>query len=114
MISGSDCSLYIDVMQETVRQHYVEGEQTAPIIDQEVIFVTIQSLPHVILKGFLLVDRNIRGRSSLQLPEHRSGHSLALIYYHKRHLCQVAAVQLVTQASNFGGLSETELSASLQ
>lgn len=101
-------------MQETVRQHYVEGEQTTPIIDQEVIFVAIQSLPHVILKGSLLVDGDARGRSSLQLPVHGSGLSVALIYYHKRHLCQVAAVQLVTQASNLGGLSETELSAGLQ
>ena len=30
LISGSDCSLYIGGMQETVRQHYVEGEETAP------------------------------------------------------------------------------------
>lgn len=29
-ISGSDCSLYVDFVQETVRQHYVEGEQTTP------------------------------------------------------------------------------------
>lgn len=30
MICGSDCSLYIGVMQETVRQHYMVGEQTTP------------------------------------------------------------------------------------
>jgi len=90
------------------------GEETTPIIDQEVIFVTIQLLPHVTLKGSLLIHRNIRRSFSLQLPVHGSGQSLSLIYYHERHLRQIAAVQPVTQTSNVGGLSETELSAGLQ
>lgn len=80
--------------------HVLKRRLKLPVIDQEVIFVTIQNLPHVSLKGSLLVHGNIRGRSSLQLPVHGSGLRLALIYYHKRHICQVAAVQLVTQASN--------------
>lgn len=113
-ISGSDCSLYIGIMQETVGQHYMKGEPATPIIDQKVVFVTIQSLPHVILKGSLLIHRNTRWRSSLQLPVHGSGLSLSLIYYHERHLRQVAAHQPATQASNLGGLRETELSAGLQ
>jgi len=29
-ISGSDCGLDVDVVQETVRQHDVEGEKTTP------------------------------------------------------------------------------------
>lgn len=65
--------------------HVLKRWLALPIIDQEVIFVTIQSLPHVILKGSLLVHRNTGGRSSLQLPVHGSGLSLTLIYYHKRH-----------------------------
>lgn len=35
MISGSDCSLYVGVMQEAVRQHYMEGEQTTPAEERE-------------------------------------------------------------------------------
>lgn len=101
-------------MQETVRQHDMEGEEATPIIDQEVIFVTIQSLPHIILKRSLLIHRDSRGRPSLQLPVHGSGLSLSLVYNHERHFSQVAAVQLVTQASNVGRLSEAELSGGLQ
>lgn len=78
----------------------VEEGHALPIIDQKVIFVTIQSLPHVILKGSLLIHWNTRWRSSLQLPVHGSGLSLSLIYYYERHLRQVAAHQLATQASN--------------
>ena len=29
-ISGSDCSLYIGIMQETVGQHYMKGELATP------------------------------------------------------------------------------------
>lgn len=101
-------------MQETVGQHDVEGEETTPIIDQEVIFISIQSLPHIALQRSLLIHRNSRGRSPLQLPVHGSGSSLALIHYHEGHFCQVAAVQLFTQASDLGCLSEAELSAGLQ
>jgi len=114
VIGGSDCSLYIRVVQETVGQHYMEGEEATPIIDQEVIFVTVQRLPHIILKGSLLIHWNTRRSSSLQLPVHGSRQRLSLIYDHERHLCQVAAAQPGMQASNTGGLSETELSAGLQ
>lgn len=78
-------------------------EETSPVVDQEVVFVPIQGLPHITLKGSLLVDGDTRGRSPLQLPVHGSGVRLALIHYHKRHVCQVAAVQLVTQASDPSG-----------
>lgn len=101
-------------MQETVRHHYVEGEETTPIVNQEVIFVTIQSLPHVILKRFLLIHGDPVGSASLQRPVHCSGMRLALIYNYERHVCQVVSIQLVTQASNSGCLSEAELSGSLQ
>lgn len=71
-----------------------------PVIDQEVVFVTIQRLPHIILKRRLLVHWNTRGASPLQLPVHGSGLSLSLIYYHVRNLCHVAAVQIPSQPSN--------------
>lgn len=48
-------------------QHY-NPNLTLPIIDQEVILVTIKSLPYVILKGSLLVHRNTWGGFSFQLP----------------------------------------------
>lgn len=85
---------------EKIQNLKLEEGHALPIIDQKVVFVTIQSLPHVILKGSLLVHGNTRGRSSLQLPVHGSGPGLSLIYYHERHICQVAARQLATQASN--------------
>lgn len=114
LISCSDCSLYEWVMQKTVRHHYMKGEETTPVINQEVIFVSVQSLPHVILKRLLLKHGDPGGSTSLQLPIHCSGMSVTLIYYYERHLSHVVAIQPITQASNFGCLPEAELSGSLQ
>lgn len=71
-----------------------------PVIDQEVVFVPIQSPPHILLKRGLLVDRDPRGRYPLQLPEHGSGHGLLLVHDQEGHLRHVAPAQTLTQASD--------------
>lgn len=78
----------------------MKGRFISPVINQEVIFVSVQSLPHIILKRLLLKHGDPGGSTSLQLPIHCSGMSVTLIYYYERHLSHVAAIQPITQASN--------------
>ena len=70
-----------------------------PIIHQEVVFVSMQGLPHVVLERGLLVHWDALHHLPLQLPEHGPGLGFLLVHHQEAHILQPAPDQLVTQVS---------------
>lgn len=92
-----DGVLYIGSTQDGVGQGDMVGQTTTPVIDEKVILLSSQGLPHVVLFGLLFVQRDVL-RQFLPQQGVQALSSLPLVvHHHIGHVLQTLNFQLQAQ-----------------
>lgn len=89
--------LYVGSTQDGKREEDMMGQTTTPVIDEEVILLSSQGLPHVSLFGLLFVQYDVLRQFLAQQGVKVLGLVPLVVHHHIGHIVQTLALQLQAQ-----------------